>query len=230
MIVHSDCFDYLPKIENESVALLITDPPYDISKKSFFKDGVSPKFNTISIDFGYWDTSIDLNMLFEEAYRTLKKGGTFILFYDIWKSNQVKEIAEKHKFKQPRIGMWLKNNPVPINSKINYLSNSSEYFFSFVKGKNPTFNSEYDNAIYHYPLCHGRERLEHPTQKPLGLIKDLISKHSNEYDLILDPFSGSGTTAEACESINRKYVCIEKDEIYYQMSIERIKQMKLKQI
>jgi len=222
VLIFDDCFNYLSKIEDNSIDLILTDPPYDISKKSGFSSGKMSKFTQISIDFGYWDTEIDLDTLFKEYYRVLKKGGTLVLFYDIWKSGMIKEFAAKNKFKQPRIGQWLKNNPVPVNSKINYLSNCSEYFFTFVKDKNATFNSEYDNAIYNYPLCHGKERLEHPTQKPLGLIKDLIVKHSNKNDIVLDTFSGTSTTAIACMETERQFICVERDEKYYEISKIRI--------
>ena len=116
----------------------------------------------------------------------------------------------------------MKNNPVPVNSKINYLSNCSEYFFTFVKDKNATFNSEYDNGIYNFPLCHGKERLEHPTQKPLGLIKDLIVKHSNKGDIVLDTFAGTSTTGIACIETERRFICVERDEKYYEISKQRI--------
>ena len=222
MLIFDDCFNYLTKIEDNSIDLILTDPPYDISKKSGFSSGKLSKFNQISIDFGYWDTEIDLDTLFKEYYRVLRKGGTLVLFYDIWKSSIIKEFAAKNKFKQPRIGQWLKNNPVPVNSKINYLSNCSEYFFTFIKDKNPTFNSEYDNAIYNYPLCHGKERLEHPTQKPLGLIKDLILKHSNKGDIVLDTFAGTSTTGIACIETERRFICVERDEKYYEISKQRI--------
>ncbi len=230
MLILDDCFNYLSKIEDNSIDLILTDPPYDISKKSGFSSGKLSKFNQISIDFGYWDTEIDLDKLFKEYYRVLRKGGTLIIFYDIWKSNMIKDFANKYKFKQPRVGQWLKNNPVPVNSKINYLSNCSEYFFTFVKDKNPTFNSEYDNGIYNFPLCHGKERLEHPTQKPLGLIKSLILKHSKEGDLILDTFSGTGTTAVACIETGRKFICVERDEKYYQLSKSRLEQISIEKI
>jgi len=222
VLVFDDCFNYLSKIEDNSIDLILTDPPYDISKKSGFSSGKLSKFNQISIDFGYWDTEIDLDTLFKEYYRVLRKGGTLVLFYDIWKSSIIKEFAAKNKFKQPRIGQWLKNNPVPVNSKINYLSNCSEYFFTFIKDKNPTSNSEYDNAIYNYPLCHGKERLEHPTQKPLGLIKDLIIKHSNKGDIVLDTFAGTSTTGIACIETERRFICVERDEKYYEISKQRI--------
>jgi DNA modification methylase len=237
VIVNADCFEYLKTIESNSVDLILTDPPYNISRSSNFdkvsdtaSDFMKTKYSKHSIDFGDWDTTLDLDKLFEEYYRVLKKGGTLIIFFDVWKSNQLKEMAQKWKFKQPRVGMWLKNNPTPINSKSNYLSNAHEFFFNFVKDKKPTFNSEYDNAIYRYPLCHGKERLEHATQKPLILIKQMIEKHSNPDDLVLDTFSGSGTVAEACLLTGRRFMCIERDEKYYQMSLERIKQLEINKI
>ncbi len=225
--------DELKKIDKNSVDLILTDPPYIISRPSGFmnysndiSDELKSKYGKLSIDFGDWDKSaLDWDNLFNEYYRILKKGGTLIIFYDIWKSNEIKEFADKYKFKQPRVGCWLKNNPVPINSKINYLSNASEYFFSFVKGSNPTFNSVYDKAIYNYPICHGKERYEHPTQKPLELMKDLVRKHSNEGDTVLDCFAGTGTTGHACDILSRKYILIEKDKTYYNIICSRLNKL-----
>jgi len=233
MIINNDSFEYLKKIENNSIDLILTDPPYLISKESNFKNYsessshlMKTKYGNHKIDFGDWDKdSLDVNLLMKEFHRILRKGGTLIIFFDIWKSSIIKESAQLHKFKQPRIGIWLKNNAVPINSNINYLSNAHEFFFTFIKDKNPTFNSKYDNGVYNFPLCHGKERLEHPTQKPLKLFEELIKKHSNEGDLVLDPFSGSGTTAEACINLNRKYICIEKNLEYFNLSLERIKNL-----
>jgi site-specific DNA-methyltransferase (adenine-specific) len=223
-ILHADCFDILSKIKNKSVELILTDPPYSISKSSFFQHQKNnPKFDNISIDFGEWDKSeIDLDILFKHYKRVLKKGGTLIIFYDIWKSNKIKEAAEKAGFKQPRVCQWVKNNATPINSKHNYLSNAIEYFFTFVKAGNPTFNSEYDKGIYNYPICHGKERTDHPTQKPLNLIKEIIQKHSNEGDLILDTFAGSGTIGVASKELNRNYILIEKELKYYNICLSRI--------
>ena len=131
-------------------------------------------------------------------------------------------MADKYKFKQPRVGQWQKTNPVPINSKLNYLSNAIEFFFTFVKGKKPTFHSLYDNGVYKYPICHGKERYDHPTQKPLALISDIINKHSNEGDVVLDNFAGTGTTAHACILNNRNYIVIERDDKYFDILKFRI--------
>lgn len=233
MIINDDCFNYIQNIKNESIDLILIDPPYSISKKSNFKNfsnstnkELAKKYGRISMDFGDWDrVDIDWNYLFKEYSRVLKNGGTLIVFFDIWKSYIIKEAAELNKFKQPRVCQWQKTNPVPINSKTNYLSNAIEYFFTFVKGKNPTFNSEYDNGVYRYPICHGKERLNHPTQKPLGLIVDLINKHSNPGDVVLDTFAGSGTTGHASILTGRKYILIEKKEEYFKIIEERIKNL-----
>jgi site-specific DNA-methyltransferase (adenine-specific) len=230
MIIHGDCLDHLIDISSKSINLIIVDPPYLISKKSGFKNysdkansDIITKYGKHSIDFGDWDKEdIDWDLIFKEYFRILKDGGTLIFFFDIWKSTIIKEIAEKYKFKQPRVCQWQKTNPVPINSKVNYLSNATEYFFTFIKGKKPTFNSEYDNGVYRYPICHGKERLNHPTQKPLSLISELIKKHSNEGDIVLDSFAGSGTTGESCLHLKRDFILIEKDETFYKLILQRL--------
>lgn len=223
ILVNDDSLDYIKRIQSSSIDLILTDPPYQISKESWFKNGRNKKFIAMTNDFGDWDREdIDLDLMFSEFYRVLRKGGTLILFYDIWKSNEIRILSDKYKFKQPRVGQWIKNNPTPINSNRNYLSNSIEYFFTFVKGKKPTFNSVYDKGIYNYPICHGKERVGHPTQKPLILFTEIIEKHSNVGDVVLDPFAGSFTTAVACKISNRNYICIEKNEEYFEIGKSRI--------
>lgn len=233
MILSGDCFELMSKIPDKSVNLILVDPPYQISKNSSFgihshhADGeMVTKYSSISIDFGDWD-KVDINwdVLFSEYYRMLSNGGTLIIFYDVWKCNILKEFANKHKFKQPRVCQWQKNNPVPVNSKINYLSNSTEYFFTFVKGSKPTFNSQYDNGVYNFPICHGKERLDHPTQKPLNLFTELVKKHSNAGDVVLDTFAGTGTTGHACLLTDRKFILIEQDESYFEILKNRIKKV-----
>lgn len=236
MIYNDNCFNILPNIKDKSIDLILTDPPYAISKESNFDKinldtpvDMAKKFN-YSTDFGEWDkTEIDIDRLFKEFFRILKPGGTLIIFYDIWKSNSIKEYATKNKFKQPRVCQWVKTNPMPINSKNNYLSNSIEFFFTFVKGGKPTFNSEYDNGIYNYPFSNGNKRKDyyHPTQKPLSLINSILLKHSKKGDLVLDPFGGSGTLAEACILNERDYIIIEIEKKYYDIITNRVESTKI---
>lgn len=230
MIFNEDCFNVLPSIESKSVDLVLVDPPYGISKKSLFtqtnentSDEMASKYGAISLDFGTWDKEeIDIDLLFREYYRILRPGGTVVFFFDIWKSNSVRSAADSAGFKQPRVCQWHKSNPVPINSKRNYLSNAIEFFFTFVKGKKPTFNSEYDNGVYRHPTVTPWESVSHPTQKPLSLIVDIVEKHSNTGDLVVDTFAGSGTTAVACIRTGRRFLAVEKNEDYFGIMKQRI--------
>lgn len=226
-----DCLGFMKDIPDGSVDLILTDPPYIISKKSNFAVGGSWNDATDKrcrktppkTDFGEWDkTALDLDTIINLFYKKLKNGGTAIIFYDMWKIQELKETAESNHFKQFRLGRWEKSNPVPVNSKINYLSNGCEYFLSAVKGSNPTFHSEYDKGIYLMPICSGKERTPHPNQKPLKLMELLVLKHSNKNDVVLDAFMGSGTTGVACVNTNRNFIGIELDEQYFNIAKDRI--------
>lgn len=246
-IQNTEGHEYLKSIENNSVDLILTDPPYIIShetgmdnlynkvkqnnenvktieewekykqenglsddtkKLNYMKYGsVYGKKYCVQTNYGDWDREFTMEILdsfIKEYYRKLRTGGTMIMFFDIWKVTPLKELFEKHKFKQIRFIEWIKTNPQPLNSGVNYLTNCREIALIGVKGGKPTFNSKYDNGIYMYPLQGGKNRF-HPTQKSLALFEDLIKKHSNEGDVVLDTFLGGGTTAIACKNTHRHF-------------------------
>lgn len=130
------------------------------------------------------------------------------------------------KFEQIRFIEWIKTNAVPINSKVNYLTNTREIALTGIKP--PTnkhiFNSEYDYGIYRFPINHEKDRF-HTTQKPLKLIEELILKHSNENDIVLDCFSGSGTTMIACKNLNRNFIGCELNKEFYEKSLQRLERI-----
>jgi DNA modification methylase len=271
-IKNMDGIAYLETIDNDSVDLILTDPPYITSsdtgmgdlhkqieenkakgiefvkteeewesvkdkyigkknmseetmKLNYLKYGsIYGKKYSVQTDYGDWDKQFTMEKLDEfikNYYQKLKKGGTLIIFFDIWKITPLKEIMERHKFKQIRFIEWIKTNPQPLNSSINYLTNSREIALLGVKGGKPTFNSKYDNGIYQFPIQGGKNRF-HPTQKSLLLFEELIKKHSNECDVILDTFLGSGTTALACKNTNRKFKGCELSKEYYDKIIELV--------
>lgn len=250
-IQNTDGLKYLQTIDNNSIDLILTDPPYIISKDSGMNEHYNNvKFNEdnnieyvkseeewetyktenaidsdlnkekymkygsiygkkycVKTDYGAWDSDFTMEALdtfIGEYYKKLKKGGTLIMFFDLWKITNLKDIMEKHKFRQIRFIEWIKTNPQPRNSKVNYLTNCREIALLGVKDGGPTFNSSYDNAIYQFPLQGGKNRF-HPTQKSLELFEALINKHSNEGDTVLDTFLGSGTTAIASRNTKRKF-------------------------
>lgn len=223
-LANADCLEYLRALSSHSVDLALIDPPYEISRETGFqnvKTGVG-RF-AVSMDFGAWDHNFpEMLSVVLELYRVLRKGGTAIVFYDLWKLSVLAEYLKSAKFKQLRLIEWLKTNPVPLNSQRNYLTNSREIAVLGVKGGNPTFNSQYDNGLYRAPICHEKGRF-HPTQKPLALIAGLIRKHSSPGDTVLDCFLGSGTTAVAAIQEGRSFKGCELDATFFGKAVARIK-------
>ena len=219
--------DLLKTLDDKSIDLILTDPPYIISRRTGFESCVKGEERfKVNMDFGEWDTRENftiesLGALLTEYYRVLKNGGTVIMFYDLWKIQELKELMESKKFKQIRLVEWIKTNPVPLNSKINYLSNAREVAVLAVKKGKPTFHSEYDKGIYNYPICHEKGRF-HPTQKPEAFMKELIEKHSNEGDLVLDTFAGSGTTLAAAVSSKRSALGCEINGEFFYKALKRL--------
>ena len=215
--------ELLSSIEKGRVDLVLTDPPYLISKDSGMQrlkdsgkshEKYGRKYATAT-DFGQWDkdyTIDDLQLAIDEFYRILRPGGSCIIFFDLWKIETLRNALSK--FSKHRLIEWLKTNPVPINQKATYLSNAREIAISCVKGGKATFNSKYDKGVYEYPIYSGKDRF-HPTQKSLPLFEELIKKHSNEGDIVVDPYGGSGTTYIAAVNTNRVCLSCEIDKDYY---------------
>ena len=268
-VENKEGINFLTEIPNNSVDLILTDPPYLISKDSgmnkFVKEvaqleesgknkkteeewtqfkqekgytddkykenyikygNTSGKKYGYKTEFGEWDKEFTIENLkdfIQLFYRKLKAGGTCIIFFDIWKMETLKKLMEQIRetkqgnwigFKQIRFVEWIKTNPIPLNQSTNYLTNAREIALLGVKGGKPTFNSKYDKGIYEFPIQGGKNRF-HPTQKSLPLFEELIKKHSNEGDLVVDPFLGGGTTALACKNTNRNFKGCEIDKKFY---------------
>jgi DNA modification methylase len=119
---------------------------------------------------------------------------------------------------------WIKANPIPRNRDRRYVTTTENAVILVKKGEKWTFNRQretYENGLFKYPVVSGSKRI-HPTQKPVELLSDLIKIHSNKGDLVFDPFSGSGATAVACKSLERRFIGCEIDSNYYKASIERL--------
>jgi len=198
----------------------------DSKKENYRKYGsIYGKKYSVKTDFGKWDKDFTMSEMEEFVkiyYNKLKKGGTCIIFFDLWKISYLKEIMEKAKFKQIRFIEWIKTNPQPRNSSVNYLTNCREIAILGVKVSKPTFNSKYDNGIYEFPIQGNKNRI-HPTQKSLKLFEEIIKKHSNEGDTVLDTFLGGGTTAIACVNTKRKFKGCEISSEYYDKVVEILK-------
>lgn len=223
----STALPFLQSLPAGSVDLVLTDPPYLISRESGFANVVNGETRLrVRTHFGAWDTEsaftmADLAAAVAESYRVLRKGGTAIFFFDVWKITALREMLERAGFKTIRLIQWVKSNPVPLNSKRCTLSNAIEIALVAVKGGNGTFNSEYDNGLFFAPICRDKGRF-HPTQKPLEIMATLIGKHSNPGDLVVDPFAGSATTAVAALREGRRFAGCEPSPDFFPKALARI--------
>ena len=224
-IIQGDYQYILEQIGSNSTDLILTDPPYTISKKTGFQSigENSVKKLAVNMDFGEWDwEDIDLKNLSELSYDSLKKSGTAIIWYDVWKISHLADAMRNANFKQLRVLIWEKTNPVPLNQSVNYLNNGREMAVLGVKGGKPTFHEKYHTGLFRYPIPRDGGKRIHPTQKSLKLFSELVSIHSNEGDLVSDPFLGSGTTALAALSQSRNFFGGEIDPKYVKASKNRI--------
>lgn len=107
-LVNESCFSFLKELESNSIDLALIDPPYEVSRETNFKSGEAKGKDTdrfrVSMDFGDWDSDFTgLNEVIKELYRVLRKGGTLICFYDIWKISILRRYFDDAKFRQIRL-------------------------------------------------------------------------------------------------------------------------------
>jgi len=226
-IILGDCFDNLSKIEDNTIDLIAIDPPYEISYEN--------------LD---WDKKVlNWNTLRDEFFRILKPTGNLIIFQGWSNVSETKKILEE-KFILKNWIVWDRIKGRGANTN---MVSTREDILWLVKGKDYTYNKIYSTikkktgglGAKNGQECRAlsnvwtdispivpwsKERVKHPTQKPLQLMERIITIFSNENDLVLDCFAGSGSTGVASKNLNRNFIVIEKDENYHSIIIDRLKE------
>lgn len=226
-IIQGDAFKELLSFPDESIDLIIIDPPYNIStsEKVTKKKGKMVELNIATWDKqneGKFDNLIEQSI--QQIKRVLNKTGNFYIFIDkIYISNLWNKI-KKQGLIPKNVIVWRKTNPVPDTRGRNWVS-ATEYILFGVKTNEFMFNfinqKEMHNIIS-TSLCGGDERTEHPTQKPIELLKQFINVSSNEKDTVLDFFAGVGSTGIAAKQLNRNFFLIEKEKEWTEICKTRI--------
>ena len=221
-LLQGDCIEFLHRINDCSIDLILTDIPFNVSRDNNFKT-MKDRTGRNGIDFGEWDKDFDESCL-SKFVPKLKKGGSLIVFHAFEQFDIVRFTLNELQLKDKLI--WQKTNPMPRNRDRRYIGNI-EMFSWFVKdGAKWTFNRQndtYDGSIITYPSeSGGGFKRYHPCQKNVRMLEELIKRHSNEGDIVLDPFMGSGSTGIACLNNGRKFIGIEKDEGYFNIAVQRI--------
>lgn len=207
-IINADCMDILKQLPDKCIDLVLTDPPYGIGydkKASKFSNtyqgnGVAIRGNYRSTD---WDNKTPDKETFNEIIRVSKN-------QIIFGGNYIANIL-------PNSRCWLvwdKKNGSNAWADCELAWTS---FDKVVKKYDYLWNGMLQEDMKN------KEKRFHPTQKPVGLFERILNDYSKESYLVLDCFSGSGTTAIACHNLKRRFICIEKDKEYWQKSCERLK-------
>lgn len=208
---------------NIKVDHIITDPPYLISKENNFET-MNIKRN--GVDFGSWDKSFDLYQWIDDYCKILNKDGSIIIFCSYLYISHIIDRLINNNIIVKDIIIWQKSNPMPRNISRRYVQDMEFAIWGVNKNAKWTFNKPNDipylRSLYKFSIVSGNEKTSHPTQKKLELMEQLIKVHTNENDLIIDPFMGSGTTCVACQNLKRKCIGIEISEKYYNIAKSRL--------
>lgn len=232
-LFNADCTDILPLIPNKSVQLILADLPYGTTANK-------------------WDSVLDLNKLWVEYERILKPKGNIVLFgagmfaFKLALSNEklfrYDMVWKKSKCGSPFTAKYM---PLKKHEMILVFGESASYYLpQLTEGEpykrkwtpNKQNNMKYgikgvqtDNkgtrhpiTVLDYPQKWRRQDQKHPTQKPLDLIKWLITAYSEKNEYVLDNTMGSGTTCLGAKDLNRKFIGIEKETEYYNIAVDDV--------
>ncbi len=232
-LINNDCLKSLKLLDDNSVDLFLTDPPYNIGEfmqdrstnLHKMRDNFFVEAGWDNLDYDSW--IIDMDEFFKEMSRITKNGGTALVFMSVIRIESIMKIAKKYKFYYKTTGTWHKTNPMPRNMNLHFI-NSTEAWIYFVKGKKTGVFNNKNKAIHDFIESSITPKGEkkfgtHPTQKPESIIQHFVTILSNENDLICDPFMGSGTTGFVSVSNKRSFIGIELSKKYFDVSVDRIK-------
>lgn len=218
-LYNDDCLNVLKTIKSASVDLIVTDPPY----KTISGGNKTPKWKTkwygsvLSRNDGKIFDYNNVNHFewIKECYRVLKPNTHFYIMTNVLNMFELKQIAENIGFVLHNVLVWKKNNCV-VNRW--YMKNC-EFTLFFRKGDAKTINNVNSTMVHEF---NNPTHKQHPTEKPVELMKYYIENSSNKGDLVLDPFMGAGATLVACKSLNRDCIGIELDKKYFDIAKSRV--------
>ena len=236
-LILGDSFKELKKIEEKSVDMIFADPPYFLSG-----DGITCSGGKmVSVNKGDWDKkkSIEEKHRFSRkwirlCYRILKDDGTIWISGTMHNIYSIGMALEQEGFKIINNITWKKLNPPP-NISCRFFVHSTETILWAKKDlKNVKHKFNYElmkkmnggkqaKDVWESSLTKPSEKKQgkHPTQKPIEILEKIVLASTDEGDLILDPFNGSGTTGIAATKLNRKYIGIDNEKEFLDLTIRR---------
>ena len=223
-IYQADAIEFMKGLTDNSVDLIISDPPYKFQSNNtsgggFMTTENKKHFDKIKDAFG-----LDFNpkLFLEEAKRVMKKMNLYVFTNKNLLLEYMQFIRDnKYSFD---VMLWLKPNPVPTFNK-HYLPDK-EYII-FMKDKKVTFNTDlgYHNyfTYFSHPIGRKGKVTNHATEKPIDPIKRMIQISSVEDDIVFDPYVGSGTVCVAAKELGRQYIGVDNEKEWVDVATDRLK-------
>ena len=203
-IYHDDCQEYL--LTTLPVDCVITDIPYNLSIEG---NGLRELY------YGEWDQDFSLDIIGRLVELTRKS------IYVWCHETQISDILKAYRQEKliDRCLSWIKPNPTVLNGDKLWLPGLE--LCAFGKQPGAEFHEHCKSGVW--ITSPDSDRL-HPNQKPLSIITQQIAASSSEFDIILDPFMGSGTTLRAAKNLHRQAIGIEQDEKWCEVAAKRMEQ------
>lgn len=212
-----DCLEVMKDIPDNSIDLIVTDPPYLINYSRHVK---GHRFENKILN----DNNPELiSNYIKECYRILKDNSAMYMFTSHKTVDFFKIELEEAGFNVKNMIIWDKQRQ-GMGDTATVFGFQYELIFFVSKGQ-PKIRGKRISDIWSFPKVVGKKQL-HQNQKPIELIEQCIQKHSDEGDLVFDGFMGSGTTGVACKNLNRNFIGIELSQEYFNIAKERINELK----
>lgn len=216
-----DCMDLFKELNDESIDLIVTDPPYLIQQHS--SSGLHGIFETKKGDKKdlncklFKENAIPLEVYAKELFRVLKNGSHCYIMVNDYNLPNFLNTLQDVGFHYSKLLTWDKQNKIACP----YYMNQCEYIIFLSKGNARKINDcGTSNLISINNMANKNNG--HPTEKPVELMEIFIKNSSNVGDLILDPFVGVGATPIACKNLGRNFIGCELDKKYYDKTMERL--------
>lgn len=235
-LIKGDCLEVMKDIPDGSIDAIITDPPYGTTACK-------------------WDSVIDFDLMWKQLNRIIKPNGAIVLFgsepfSSALRMSNIKNYKYDWIWDKKKGGniMLLKQQPYKVHEIISVFNSKKDCYYPIMVDQKPRTGKTYSKGeangiknygdLRHYKQKYPKSILEisnanqkgkqHPTQKPIALMEYLIKTYTNENELVLDFTMGSGTTAVACKNTNRNFIGIEKEDKYFKIAENRIKETEYK--